>query len=200
MTYLWINPVSERMVAPQRLAQLLEKHGLTRVACRENWGETVLGKYRALLAHAEGTFADARCPAAVSLVRSLQPGIQIPEIEPILIHCARELAGRADLADGKKIITTPCQILADMGNALALKDTQFLTWKNFLASLGEPLEPAPEASPIPPGFFRDLPFPVESKSGDAEISAYVTGEAWRDTKLVELLYCAQGCHRGDGVQ
>ena len=75
-----------------------------------DWGEIVLRKYRELLEHADGTFADARCPEAVSLVHSLQPEIQIADIEPILIHCARELAERPDLANGEKIITTPCRM------------------------------------------------------------------------------------------
>ena len=97
MTYLWINPVSERMISVEALERMLEKHALTRVVCRESWGEIVLRKYRELLEHADGTFADARCPAAVSLVHSLQPEIQIADIEPILIHCARELAERPDL-------------------------------------------------------------------------------------------------------
>ena len=115
------------MISAAALEKLLKKHDLTRVVCQENWGEIVLRKYRELLEHADGTFADARCPAAVSLVRSLQPGIRIADIEPILIHCARELAERPDLADGRKIITTPCRILADMGNKLELKDTHFGT-------------------------------------------------------------------------
>ena len=85
MTYLWINPVSERMISVEALERMLEKHALTRVVCRESWGEIVLRKYRELLEHADGTFADARCPAAVSLVHSLQPEIQIADIEPILI-------------------------------------------------------------------------------------------------------------------
>ena len=162
MTYLWINPVSERMISVEALERMLEKHDLTRVVCRESWGEIVLRKYRELLEHADGTFADARCPEAVSLVRSLQPEIQIADIEPILIHCARELAERPDLA--------------------------------------EPMEPAPDASPIPPGFFKDLPFPVVSKSGRPAIESYVTGNEWKDARLIELLYCVQGCHRGDGVR
>ena len=82
MTYLWINPVSERMISVEALERMLEKHDLTRVVCRESWGEIVLRKYRELLEHADGTFADARCPAAVSLVHSLQPGIRIADIEP----------------------------------------------------------------------------------------------------------------------
>ena len=64
----------------------------------------------------------------------------------------------------------------------------------------EPMEPAPDASPIPPGFFKDLPFPVVSKSGRPAIESYVTGNDWKNAKLIELLYCVQGCHRGDGVQ
>ena len=155
MTYLWINPVSERMISAEALERMLEKHALTRVVCRENWGEIVLRKYRELLEHADGTFADARCPAAVSLVHSLQPEILIADIEP---------------------------------------------WNRFLASIGEPMEPAPDASPIPPGFFKDLPFPVVSKSGRPAIESYVTRNEWKDARLIELLYCVQGCHRGDGVR
>ena len=134
MTYLWINPVSERMISGAALEGLLRRHQLTRVTCQGDWGEIVLRKYRELLEHADGTFADARCPAAVSLVHSLQPEIRIADIEPILIHCARELAERPDLANGEKIITTPCRILADMGNKLELKDTHFVPWNRFLAS------------------------------------------------------------------
>ena len=92
------------MISVEALERILEKHDLTRVVCRESWGEIVLRKYWELLEHADGTFADARCPAAVSLVRSLQPKIQIADIEPILIHCAREPAECPDLADVKRLI------------------------------------------------------------------------------------------------
>ena len=87
-----------------------------------------------------------------------------------------------------------------MGNKLELKDTHFVPWNRFLAALGEPMEPAPDASPIPPGFFKDLPFSVVSRSGRPAIESYVTGNDWKNAKLIELLYCVQGCHRGDGVQ
>ena len=60
MTYLWINPVSERMISAMALEKLLKKHDLTRVVCQESWGEIVLRKYLELLEHADGTFADAR--------------------------------------------------------------------------------------------------------------------------------------------
>ena len=87
-----------------------------------------------------------------------------------------------------------------MGNKLELKGTYFVPWNRFLAALGEPMEPAPGTSPIPPGFFKDLPFSVVSRSGRPAIESYVTGNDWKNAKLIELLYCVQGCHRGDGVR
>ena len=54
--------------------------------------------------------------------------------------------------------------------------------------------------PDPAWILKDLPFPVVSKSGRPAIESYVTGNDWKNAKLIELLYCVQGCHRGDGVQ
>ena len=182
--------------------------------------------------HADGTVADARCPEAVNLIERYNEernlSIQVADIEPILIHCARELSARADLADGEKIITTPCRILAEQGNALELPHTRFVSWKDFFSELGESLEPAPEASPIPPGFFTGLSVPVVSLSGREDIEDYleersrtsegeledrmmsgtagsqnigaVIADAGRKPLLLELLYCPKGCHMGDGVR
>ena len=234
MSYLWINPVSERMVSEQNLKRILTEHQLTQVRCQEDWGGIVLKQYAELMEHADGTVADARCPEAVNLIERYNEernlSIQVADIEPILIHCARELSARANLADGEKIITTPCRILAEQGNALELPHTRFVSWKDFLSELGESLEPAPEASPIPPGFFTGLSVPVLSLSGQEEIEAYLrdetipeiqetaagiltgtieagdrnvkkdTARAERSPLLLELLYCRQGCHMGDGVR
>jgi len=201
----------------------------------------VLEKYKERMEQANGTVADARCPEAVNLIERYNEeenlSIQVADIEPILIHCARELSARSDLADGGKIITTPCRILAEKGNALELPWTRFVSWKDFLSELGETLEPAPEASPIPPGFFTGLSVPVLSLSGQEAIEAYlqnaamseaqktadrmmagIAGVGNQDTEsgerklkedtagtersplLLELLYCRQGCHMGDGVR
>ena len=215
LTYLWINPVSERMISEQNLERILTEHHLTQVRCCKDWCSSVnlIERYK----------EEKGVP------------IQVADIEPILIHCARELSARSDLADGDKIITTPCRILAEQGNALELPRTRFVSWKDFLAELGETPEDAPEASPIPPGFFADLKVPVVSLSGREEIETYLeqSGEAVagglsegeaagqkaereserrkkvsdsgygkmkRDPLLLELLYCSQGCHMGDGVR
>ena len=166
LTYLWINPVSERMISEQNLERILTEHHLTQVRCCKDWCSSVKKQYENLMNHANGMVADARCPEAVNLIERYKEEkgvpIQVADIEPILIHCARELSARSDLADGDKIITTPCRILAEQGNALELPRTRFVSWKDFLAELGETPEDAPEASPIPPGFFADLKVPVVS--------------------------------------
>ncbi len=104
------------------------------------------------------TLADARCPEAVRLLEEIQKepenesgieNLKVAPIEPILLHCARELSTRPDLADGEKIITTPCQSLAVLGNSLGLENTRFIAW-NRLAG-GEVRVRAIEDSPIPPG-------------------------------------------------
>ena len=90
------------------------------------------------------------------------------------------------------------------------------------------MEPAPEASPIPPGFFTGLSVPVVSLSGRENMEDYlekrsrtsegesedrmmsetagsqntgaVIADAGRKPLLLELLYCPKGCHMGDGVR
>ena len=44
MQYLWINPVSAGMCEEDSLKRFLERHGLTRVECRGDWGRMTSGK------------------------------------------------------------------------------------------------------------------------------------------------------------
>ena len=194
MQYLWINPVSAGMCEEDSLKRFLERHGLTRVECRGDWGRIVRERYEASL-RAGVTLADARCPEAVRLLEEIQKepenesgieNLKVAPIEPILLHCARELSTRPDLADGEKIITTPCQSLAVLGNSLGLENTRFIAW-NRLAG-GEVRVRAIEDSP------------VESVSSPEKIRAYVESGSWKQADLLELLYCKDGCHHGDGVQ
>ena len=108
------------------------------------------------------------------------------------------------MADGEKIITTPCQSLAVLGNSLGLENTRFIAW-NRLAG-GEVRVRAIEDSPIPPGYFAGIcrkdgqAAKVESVSSPEKIRAYVESGSWKQADLLELLYCKDGCHHGDGVQ
>lgn len=45
----------------------------------------------------------------------------------------------------------------------------------------------------------DVRCPVDSVSGADELKEYFLSDASKQTRLVELLYCQQGCHNGDGV-
>ena len=49
MQYLWINPVSAGMCEEDSLKRFLERHGLTRVECRGDWGRIVRERYEASL-------------------------------------------------------------------------------------------------------------------------------------------------------
>lgn len=188
------------MMPENELLRMLERHKLIRVSCNEDWGAAVLHEYDELLkGSGNAVVADARCPVAAELAASARRELRVADIEPILIHCARELARRDDISDGDKLITTPCRALADMGNSLKLESTRFAAWNDFLSELGEPIYPAPDASPIPLGFFRSLPYDIISSSGREEIENCLAGNEWKKAKLIELLYCRQGCHRGDGV-
>ena len=44
MTYIWINPVTEHMYQASALESFLERHGLTRVRCRRDWGSGRAGE------------------------------------------------------------------------------------------------------------------------------------------------------------
>ncbi len=211
------------------MACFLKKHGLIQVRCNKDWGAVVKEKYRALAGAGLDTVADMRCPVAGGMAADYRhryeeqgpgersqgeqgPQLVIPDIEPISIHCAREISGRRDLCDGQKLITTPCQALADAGNALKLKDTRFLAWNGLLKELGDTVEGACaeyavqegtkaclKSSPIPPGFFRNLGIDTVSLTGEENIREYLEGESWKQVRLVEMLCCHMGCHNGDGV-
>ena len=199
-TYIWINPVTAGLYSPEALASLLFRRGCTRVHCTGDWGQAVRDKTLRCAARSRQTpLADARCPMAADLVRR-HGGPALAPVEPILIHAARELAGREDLADGPKLITTPCAALAELGNSLHLPRTRFVPWTTLLKEWGEPPVPVRlKESPIPPGFFDNTGLRVKKITGEAQITAYLAAERRGDEQLVELLYCPEGCHNGDGV-
>lgn len=202
MKYVLINPVVDSMYQRSDLDALLRKNEYQRVECQISWGPVVKEKYEKLVIERKETIMDVRCPVAAIKIENEfeEDGIHIPKIEPILLHCAREVSGRDELREFQKVITTPCKALADAGNQLNLNNTTFMAWNEFEATLGEQLIPIKLcASPIPPGFFADLDISSDSISGEEEIQTYFENKAWKGKKLVEMLFCQQGCHNGDGV-
>ena len=213
MAYIWINPVVANMYEPQTLDKFLRKHEYKQVKTSEDWLYIVKQKYHTAVNEAKSPVMDMRCPKSREVVDAVGTTSEVtfPAVEPILIHCAREISEREDLRGEEKVITTPCQALADMGNALNLPDTRFVPWSRFLKAFddaplkdGETLTPQTlKESPIPPGFFEELELKTVSLTGDDEIREYFQAcfakETPNNVQLVEMLFCKYGCHNGDGI-
>jgi len=189
------------------LEVFLQKHGYQRFDVSTDWLGIVKEKYYATVRQATDTVIDVRCPKTKELLDEvgINADVVFPEIHPILIHCGQEGSQRIDLLDDKKVITTPCQALADMGNGLGLENTYFIPWRKFLESIGEsPKGRLPKESPIPTGFFSELGVKTDSITGEEEIRAYFErfpkDEVQRDVELIEILFCKDGCHNGDGIR
>ena len=204
MKYILINPVVDKMYEQEILNNFLKINGYTRVFYNENWADIVINKYKDVIKNAKGaTIMDMRCPLAVDTVKDIiekDQNIIFPDIDPILIHCAREISLREDLKDGEKIIITPCKSLKDMGNNLRMDNTIFMTWIEFLESLDKNIEGnVLDNTPIPLGFFDSLDLKKESISGNDNIESYFKNNKFKNLDMIEMLYCHNGCHNGDGV-
>lgn len=205
MKYIFINPVVDRMYNTDKLNEILQKNGYERVNVTEDWHGIVKEKYKLALEETNLPLLDRRCPMAVQHIKNYieEKDVVIPPIEPILIHCGIELSERSSLKGKKKIITTPCESLADHGNELQLEDTVFVSWKELVKTLEGELtvrENGLEESPIPLGYFSSLDAKVESLTGEENIEEYFKNEAYKGVDLTEMLYCSGGCNSGDGVQ
>ena len=205
MFYIFINPVVDKMYNQEELNDVLQKNGYERVNVTVDWHGIVKDKYKAALKESDLPLVDRRCPMAIEHVEKQGKNLSytVPAIEPILIHCGIELSERTELKGKKKIITTPCESLANHGNQLQLEDTVFISWKEFLKTLDADLvvkEKSLEESPIPLGYFSSLDVNTESLSGKENIEEYFSNERYKEKDLIEMLYCDGGCNNGDGVQ
>lgn len=203
MAYIWINPVAAGMYESAALDEFLARYGHKRLATTGDWLTIVREKYARAVEQSERPLMDMRCPKIKPLLEEVgvTTDVMIPEIKPILIHCGEECSAKEELQGEEKIITTPCQALADMGNALGLENTQFIPWNKFAEELGgEPERMQPKESPIPPGFFDGMGVKVDSITGEEEIKNYFRAGVPDDVALVEMLFCKEGCHNGDGIR
>lgn len=203
MAYIWINPVTAGMYEPKDLDEFLSRNGYKRFEVSGDWLSVVREKYQSAVEKAETTVVDMRCPRVKNLLEEILvlPEVTVPDIKPILIHCGKESSRREDLKGEEKIITTPCQALADMGNAMQLKDTRFIPWNRFVAETGGKLQRIPlTKSPIPPGFFEGVGLKTASVTGESRIIEYFRQGVPDDVQLVEMLFCKDGCHNGDGIR
>lgn len=212
MKYIWLNPVVEAMYKPKEHQKFLEDLGFSRMGCQYNHGAIVLEKYNQVIKeHPDKIIVDMRCPKAIEEFRRFEDETRdekffLPEIEPILIHAARELSARLKKGD-ICLITTPCEALAEQGRKLRLQRVVFMTWKDFLREHQIQLNDLPasiplDESPVPPGFFMGITKKCDVASGVEAIKSTlekVSSPHYDKPRIVEMLYCLNGCHNGDGV-
>lgn len=204
MKYIFINPVVDNMYIKEDLDKLLLNNGYSRVEVENDWHKVVKEKYNEALKSTEKALLDRRCPLAIDTINEYinEQDVFIPKIDPILIHCGIEIANREDLKGKKKVITTPCKSLASYGNKKGLEDTVFISWKEFIKKLNlyEKIQvKLLDESPIPLGYFNSLEAKISSISGEENIEAYFKNNLHKESDLVEMLYCKDGCNNGDGV-
>jgi len=209
--FLWINPVIGRMAGDDypTLLERLARRGYGIATCPEARDE-IRGTYLSYLERSPvRPLIDARCPRIVSLVRERFPTLleRMAPIPPILILCAERLYRRHCAPDPQKAsltIITPCSELVDYGKSLFGERIRFRTWKDFqLEESLMPFYPRTDASPVPPGFFDFPGIRVLEGSGPEAVTDLLgRAEAGRidpEVAILELLYCRDGCHNGDGV-
>ena len=101
--YVWLNPVVETSYNLKKLKSILLSKDFEVVNPILDNANIVLNKYREYVLKANKTVVDARCPMIIEYFKKHEFIVDYPDIEPILIHVARELADRKDLKDGKNI-------------------------------------------------------------------------------------------------
>ncbi|WP_148799580.1 hypothetical protein [Campylobacter concisus] len=198
---LWLNPVVKNMYDFSTLKELLQNKGFNIVECEKDHVRDVKNSYKNLCS--KGMVLDSRCPRAVNFIRSnfKEFSNNISSLNPILIESAIELSSKLK-EDEWLYITTPCDDLAELGNSLKLERTTFLTWKKFkeLNDINLQINKI-ESSPIPPGFFENLGIKTLSLCSKKKIQnafSYKFSEL-KNYQIIELLYCENGCHNGDGL-
>ena len=199
---VWLNPVVKNIYDFAALKEILQNKGFSVVECEKDHVKSVKNAYKNTLAQSELIY-DSRCPRAVNFIRAnfKEQADLISNLNPILIESGIELSAQLK-EDEWLYVTTPCEELAQLGRELNLARTTFLTWKSFREQNEINLEMKRlGASPIPPGFFTNLGVKTLSLSSKEKIQnalSYKFSEL-KNYQIIELLYCENGCHNGDGL-
>ena len=199
---VWLNPVVKNIYDFAALKENLQDKGFNVVECEKDHVQNVKNEYKNALVQRELIF-DSRCPRAVNFVRTnfKEQAALISNLNPILIESATELSSKLK-EDEWLYVTTPCEDLAGLGMELNLERTTFLTWKSFREQNTINLKMRNiEQSPIPPGFFANLgvkTLSLDSKEKIENALSYKFSEL-KNYRIIELLYCENGCHNGDGL-
>ena len=199
---VWLNPVVKNIYDFAALKEILQDKGFSVAECEKDHVKSVKNAYKNALTQSELIY-DSRCPRAVNFIRAnfKEQADLISNLNPILIESVLELSAKLK-EDEWLYVTTPCEDLAELGRGLNLARTTFLTWRSFREQNAINLKMRNiEQSPIPPGFFTNLGVKTLSLSSKEKIEnalSYKFSEL-KNYQIIELLYCENGCHNGDGL-
>ena len=199
---VWLNPVVKSIYDFAALKKSLQDKGFSVMECEKDHVNSVKNAYKNSLAQKKLIF-DSRCPRAANFIRAnfKEHASLISNLNPILIESATELNSKLK-EDEWLYVMTPCEDLAELGRELNLARTTFLTWKSFREQNAINLKMRSiEQSPIPPGFFINLgvkTLSLGSKENIQNTLSYKFSEL-KNYQIIELLYCENGCHNGDGL-
>ena len=197
--YVWINPVVMSLYDIEYLKYILNQNNFEIILSNKNIANVVKNKYKQKCLNSNKCIIDSRCPKIYKYIDNNNNDYEYANINPILIETAIEL--KTQIKDNI-IITTPCIALADFGNSLNIEGLIFKTWIEFTKEnnilLDENKKKKLNSSPIPLGFFKSFD-KVYSVSGANNISRVFKNKLYRNSNLLEALYCDKGCHNGDGI-
>lgn len=197
--YVWVNPVIMNLYDIEYLKDILLKSGFKIILSDRNNAEIVKNKFRQKCLNSNKCIIDSRCPKIYDYIDSNNNDYEYANINPILIETAIELKVKIK---NNIIITTPCIALANFGNSLNLEGLTFKTWRDFIKEnnilLDKNKKKKLNESPIPLGFFKGFDN-VYSVSGAKNILKVFKNKLYVNSKLLEALYCENGCHNGDGI-
>ena len=199
---VWLNPVVKNIYDFAALKEILQDKGFSVAECEKDHVKSVKNAYKNALTQSELIY-DSRCPRAVNFIRAnfKEQADLISNLNPILIESVLELSAKLK-EDEWLYVTTPCEDLAELGRGLNLARTTFLTWRSFREQNAINLKMRSiEQSPVPPGFFTNLGVKTLSLSSKEKIEnalSYKFSEL-KNYQIIELLYCENGCHNGDGL-
>lgn len=200
-TLLFFNPIIKKLLEEDDYRALFEKFELLGIDVRDSTpGITrVREEYKKLINETQQLpVIDSRCPYVVDMVREEFPNLEnlLAKIDPILITSAeieREKLG----GDVELNVVAPCKGFERYTDPE--KKRYVCTWQMFkeLANFYPP-QKTPGSSPVPLGFFDELGVKVYSASGE-ENCRKLLAKYPKDAQLLELLFCEEGCHKGDGL-
>lgn len=200
--YIFINPVVLKLYDISYLKNLLTQNNFKLIFPKEDIAQIIKNKYLSLSSNSKECIIDSRCPKIKDFIENYTFSANI---NPILIETALHLHAQKQKEDFL-YITTPCIALENFGNNLNLSNTLFITWNNFVSKFKLKIDlknkKQLQNSPIPPGFFKDLEGSIgkiPSVSGKQNIIKIFKEKSYKKHKLIEMLYCDNGCHNGDGI-